>query len=67
MKYLQTHRGYSLSRGIYSCRIGNCTGDIVYAIHHYAETDGYGVVYTVKKYNPLLPNYGKRGYDGPSY
>ncbi|WP_342226788.1 M24 family metallopeptidase [Candidatus Walczuchella endosymbiont of Icerya purchasi] len=40
----KTHRGYSLSRGIYSCRIGNCTGDIGYAIHNYAEKYGSGVV-----------------------
>lgn len=60
----------SLYRGIYSCRIGNRTGDIGYAIQNYAEKYGYGVVREFVGHglgknlheNPRLPNYGKRGY-----
>src|SRR5690606_24120730 len=59
----------SLYLGIEQARAGNRTGDIAFAIQHYVESFGYGVVRELvghgvgKKLHeePDVPNYGKRG------
>ena len=59
----------SLYVGIEAFRKGNRTGDVGYAIQHYAEEFGYGVVRelvghglgTTMHEKPEMPNYGKRG------
>ena len=59
----------SLYKGIEAFRIGNRVGDVGYAIQHYVEEFGYGVVRelvghglgTTMHEKPEMPNYGKRG------
>lgn len=59
----------SLYRGIEQAKAGNRIGDIAFAIQHYVEGFGYGVVRELvghgvgKKLHedPEVPNYGKRG------
>ncbi len=59
----------SLYRGIAQARAGNRIGDVAYAVQHYVEGFGYGVVRELvghgvgKKLHeePEVPNYGKRG------
>lgn len=59
----------SLYLGIEQCKVGNRIGDIGYAIQHFTEGHGYGVVRELvghglgKKMHedPQVPNYGKRG------
>ena len=59
----------SLYKGIEQARAGNRMGDISFAIQHYVEGFGYGVVRELvghgvgKKLHedPEVPNYGKRG------
>lgn len=59
----------SLFLGIEQARVGNRIGDIGFAIQHYVEGFGYGVVRELvghgvgKKLHedPEVPNYGKRG------
>ncbi len=59
----------SLYIGIRQFRAGNRVGDVGYAIQHYCESHGYGVVRELvghglgKKLHesPEMPNYGKRG------
>ncbi|MCR9182799.1 MAG: type I methionyl aminopeptidase [Flavobacteriaceae bacterium] len=59
----------SLYRGIKEFKAGNRVGDIGFAIQHYCESFGYGVVRELvghglgKKLHedPEVPNYGKRG------
>jgi methionyl aminopeptidase len=59
----------SLYRGIREFKSGNRVGDIGFAIQHYCESHGYGVVRELvghglgKKLHedPEIPNYGKRG------
>ena len=59
----------ALYAGIREFRAGNRVGDVAYAIQHYCEKHGYGVVRELvghglgKKLHegPEMPNYGKRG------
>lgn len=59
----------SLYVGIRQFRVGNRVGDVGFAIQHYCESHGYGVVRELvghglgKKLHesPEMPNYGKRG------
>ncbi len=59
----------SLYAGIEQFRIGNRVGDVAFAIQHYCEAHGYGIVRELvghglgKKLHeaPEMPNYGKRG------
>ena len=59
----------SLYIGIDKFREGNRIGDIAYAIQHYCEKEGYGVVRELVGHGlgkimhegPEVPNYGKRG------
>ena len=59
----------SLYIGIDSFRKGNRTGDVGYAIQHYTEAHGYGVVRELVGHgvgrkmheDPEMPNYGRRG------
>lgn len=59
----------SLYVGIRELKIGNRVGDVGFAIQHYCEAEGYGVVRELvghglgKKMHedPEMPNYGKRG------
>lgn len=59
----------SLHLGIMQAKAGNRMGDVSYAIQHYVESFGYGVVRELvghgvgKKLHeePEVPNYGKRG------
>ena len=59
----------SLYRGIREFKAGNRVGDVGYAIQHYCESYGYGVVRElvghglgrVMHEDPEMPNYGKRG------
>lgn len=59
----------SLYIGIREFKVGNRVGDVGYAIQHYCESFGYGVVRELvghglgKKLHesPEMPNYGKRG------
>ncbi|QNL20492.1 type I methionyl aminopeptidase [Hyphobacterium sp. CCMP332] len=59
----------SLDKGIEQCKAGNRIGDISFAIQHYAESHGYGVVRELVGHGlgrqlhekPEVPNYGKRG------
>ncbi|MCK0130512.1 type I methionyl aminopeptidase [Flavobacteriaceae bacterium F08102] len=59
----------SLYEGIRAFRAGNRVGDVGYAIQHYCESHGYGVVRelvghglgTEMHEDPEMPNYGKRG------
>jgi methionyl aminopeptidase len=62
----------ALYKGIEQMISGNRIGDISYAIQHYAEAHGYGVVRELVGHglgknmheDPEVPNFGKRG-DGP--
>ena len=59
----------SLYMGINKFREGNRIGDMAYAIQHYCEKEGYGVVRELVGHGlgkimhegPEVPNYGKRG------
>lgn len=59
----------SLYVGIEAFRAGNRIGDLGYAIQHYCEKEGYGVVRelvghglgTTMHEGPEVPNYGRRG------
>lgn len=59
----------SLYAGIDAFRAGNRIGDLGYAIQHYCEKEGYGVVRelvghglgTTMHEGPEVPNYGRRG------
>ncbi len=59
----------SLYEGIREFRVGKRVGDVGYAIQHYCEANGYGVVRELvghglgKKMHedPEIPNYGRRG------
>ena len=59
----------SLYAGIDAFRAGNRIGDLGYAIQHYCEKEGYGVVRELVGHGlgstmhegPEVPNYGKRG------
>ena len=59
----------SLYKGIDKFREGNRIGDMAYAIQHYCEKKGYGVVRELVGHGlgkimhegPEVPNYGKRG------
>jgi methionyl aminopeptidase len=59
----------SLYLGIEQAKAGNRIGDIGYAIQHYTESFGYGVVRELVGHglgrkmheSPEVPNYGKRG------
>jgi methionyl aminopeptidase len=59
----------SLYVGIREFKLGNRVGDVGYAIQHYCEAQGYGIVRELvghglgKKLHeaPEMPNYGKRG------
>ena len=59
----------SLYKGIDKFREGNRIGDMAYAIQHYCEKEGYGVVRELVGHGlgkimhegPEVPNYGKRG------
>lgn len=59
----------SLYVGIRQFKLGNRVGDVAYAIQHYCEAQGYGIVRELvghglgKKLHeaPEMPNYGKRG------
>ncbi len=59
----------SLYVGIEAFRKGNRTGDVGYAIQHYTEAHGYGVVRELVGHglgrkmheDPEMPNYGRRG------
>ena len=59
----------SLYEGIRALKIGNRVGDVGYAIQHYCEKHGYGVVRElvghglgkVMHEDPEMPNYGRRG------
>ncbi len=59
----------SLYVGIDAFRAGNRIGDLGYAIQHYCEKEGYGVVRelvghglgTTMHEGPEVPNYGRRG------
>ncbi len=59
----------SLYKGIEALKIGNRVGDVGYAIQHYCESEGYGVVRELVGHglgrkmheDPEMPNYGRRG------
>jgi len=59
----------SLYLGIREFKSGNRVGDVAYAIQHYCESNGYGVVRELVGHGlgtklhegPEMPNYGKRG------
>ena len=59
----------ALYKGIEAFRTGNRVGDVGYAIQHYVEQFGYGVVRelvghglgTTMHEKPEMPNFGKRG------
>ncbi len=59
----------SLYVGIGEFRLGKRVGDVGYAIQHYCENEGYGVVRELVGHglgrklheSPEMPNYGKRG------
>jgi methionyl aminopeptidase len=59
----------SLYEGIRELKAGNRVGDVGYAIQHYAEKHGYGVVRELVGHglgrkmheDPEMPNYGSRG------
>lgn len=59
----------SLYEGIREFRLGKRVGDVGYAIQHYCEKEGYGVVRELVGHglgrklheSPEMPNYGKRG------
>ena len=59
----------SLYIGIREFRLGNRVGDVGYAIQHYCESHGYGIVRELVGHGigtklheaPEMPNYGKRG------
>jgi len=59
----------SLYIGIREFRVGNRVGDVGYAIQHYTESHGYGVVRELVGHgigremheDPEMPNYGRRG------
>ena len=59
----------SLYEGIRELKVGNRVGDVGFAIQHYAEKHGYGVVRELVGHglgkemheDPEMPNYGKRG------
>ncbi|MCB0495720.1 MAG: type I methionyl aminopeptidase [Cyclobacteriaceae bacterium] len=59
----------SLYKGIEQAVVGNRTGDIGYAVQHYAENYGYSIVRELVGHgvgkelheSPEVPNYGKRG------
>jgi len=59
----------SLYEGIRALKVGNRVGDVGFAIQHYAEKHGYGVVRELVGHglgrtmheDPEMPNYGKRG------
>lgn len=59
----------SLYEGIRELKAGNRVGDVGFAIQHYAEKHGYGVVRELVGHglgrkmheDPEMPNYGKRG------
>ena len=59
----------SLYKGIDKFREGNRIGDMAYAIQHYCEKEGYGVVRELVGHGlgkimhegPEVPNYGRRG------
>jgi len=64
------HRTYeSLELGISEAKAGNRMGDVSFAIQHYVEQFGYGVVRELVGHgvgkdlheDPEVPNYGKRG------
>jgi methionyl aminopeptidase len=60
----------SLYIGIGEFKTGNRVGDVGYAIQHYCESHGYGVVRELVGHGlgrniheePEIPNYGRRGY-----
>ncbi len=55
--------------GIREFKVGNRVGDVAYAIQHYCESFGYGVVRELVGHglgkslheDPEMPNYGRRG------
>jgi methionyl aminopeptidase len=59
----------SLYEGIRACKAGNRVGDVGFAIQHYCEAHGYGVVRDLVGHGlgkslheePEMPNYGRRG------
>lgn len=59
----------SLYLGIREFKVGNRVGDVAYAIQHYCESFGYGVVRELVGHglgkslheDPEMPNYGRRG------
>lgn len=59
-----------LELGVEQAAIGKRIGDIGYAVQHYAETSGYGVVRELVGHGvgiqlheaPEVPNYGRRGH-----
>jgi methionyl aminopeptidase len=59
-----------LELGVEQAAIGKRIGDIGYAVQHYAETNGYGVVRELVGHGvgiqlheaPEVPNYGRRGH-----
>ncbi len=59
----------SLYLGIAQAKIGNRIGDVSFAVQHYVEQFGYGVVRELVGHgvgkdlheDPEVPNYGKRG------
>jgi len=64
------HRTYeSMELGIVQAKAGNRMGDVSFAIQHYVEQFGYGVVRELVGHgvgkdlheDPEVPNYGKRG------
>ncbi len=67
-KLLQVTRE-SLYKGIREFKAGNRVGDVGFAIQHYCEKQGYGIVRelvghglgNVMHEDPEMPNYGKRG------
>ncbi|PCH53562.1 MAG: type I methionyl aminopeptidase [Flavobacteriaceae bacterium] len=67
-KLLQVTRE-SLYKGIREFKAGNRVGDVGFAIQHYCEKQGYGIVRelvghglgSVMHEDPEMPNYGKRG------
>ena len=69
IKKLLTVTKESLYLGIAAFKKGNRIGDVGYAIQHYCETHGYGVVRDLVGHGlgremheaPEIPNYGRRG------
>ncbi len=69
IKKLLLRTEQSLYLGIEQAKAGNRIGDIGYAIQHYTESFGYGVVRELVGHglgrkmheSPEVPNYGKRG------